>query len=59
MILLFVQLLAMKAVTNGSVCNIYNMSGHPVSVYTDTSALREYVCTLIQNAHEYCKLLIK
>ena len=35
------------------------MSGCSVSVYTDTSALHEYLCTLIQNGHEYCKLLIK
>ena len=26
---------------------------------TDTSALHEYRCTLIENGHKYCKLLIK
>ena len=35
------------------------MSGSSVSGYTDTSALHEYLCTLIQNGHEYCKLRIK
>ena len=35
------------------------MSGCSVSVYTDTSASHEYLCTLIQNGHEFCKLLIK
>ena len=35
------------------------MSGRSVSVYTDTSALHEYLCTLIQNGHEFCKVLIK
>ena len=44
----------------GSISNIYNMrSGCSVSVYTDTSALHEYLCTLIQNGHSYFKLLIK
>ena len=31
-------------------------SGRFVSVYTDTSALHEDLCTLIQNRHKYCKL---
>ena len=35
------------------------MSGRSISVYTDTIALHEYLCTLIQNGHEYCELLIK
>ena len=35
------------------------MSGRSVSVYIDTSALYEYLCTLIENGHEYCKFLIK
>ena len=35
------------------------MSGRSVSVYTDTRASHEYLCTLIQNGHEFCKLLIK
>ena len=35
------------------------MSGRSVSVYTDTSALPEYLCKLVQNGHKYCKLLIK
>ena len=39
--------------------NVYNMSGRSVSVYTDTSASHEYLCTLIQNGQEFCKLLIK
>ena len=30
-----------------------------MSMCTDTSALQEYLCTLIQNGHEYCKLFIK
>ena len=34
--------------------NICNISGRSVSVYTDTSAFHEYLCTLIQNGHEYC-----
>ena len=33
------------------------MSGR--SVYTDTSASHEYLCALIKNGHEFCKLLIK
>ena len=40
-------------------CNVYKMSGRSVRVYTDTSASHEYLCTLIQNGHEFCKLLIK
>ena len=39
--------------------NVYKMTGRSVSVYTDTSASHEYLCTLIQNGHEFCKLLIK
>ena len=35
------------------------MSGRSVSVYTDTSDLHEYLCTLIQNGHKSFKLLIK
>ena len=35
------------------------MTGLSVSVYTDTSALHEYLRTVIQNGHEFCKLLIK
>ena len=30
-----------------------------LSVYKDTSALHEYLCTLIKNGHEFCKLLTK
>ena len=41
------------------ICNVYKMSGRSVSVYTDTSALHEYLCALVQNGHEFCKLLIK
>ena len=37
--------------------NIYNMCGRSVSVYTDTSALHEYLSTLIQNGHEYSKII--
>ena len=40
-------------------CNVYKMSGRSVSVYTDTSASHEYLCTLIQNGHSFSKLLIK
>ena len=36
---------------------VYKMSGRSVSVYTDTNASYEYLCTLIQNGHECCKLL--
>ena len=44
----------------GSISNTYNMrSGRSVSVDTDTSALHEKLCALIQNGHSYCKLLIK
>ena len=39
--------------------NVYKMSSRSVSVYTDTSASHKYLCTLIQNGHEFCKLLIK
>ena len=35
------------------------MSGRSVSVYTNMSALHEYLCTPIQNGHKYCKLLIR
>ena len=35
------------------------MSGRSVSVNTDTSASHEYLCTLIKNGREFCKLLIK
>ena len=31
-------------------CTIYKMSGRSLSVYTDTSASHEYLCTLIKNA---------
>ena len=41
------------------VSNVYKTSGRSVSVYTDTSASHEYLCTLIQNGHKFCKLLIK
>ena len=34
------------------------MSGRSVSVYTDMSASHKYLCTLIENRHELCKLLI-
>ena len=39
--------------------SVYKMSGRSASVYTDTSASHEYLCTLILNIHEFCKLLIK
>ena len=35
------------------------MHGRSLSVYEDTSASHEYLCTLIKNGHEFCKLLIK
>ena len=38
---------------------IYKMSGRSLSVYKDTSASHEYLCTLIKNGHEFCKLLLK
>ena len=40
-------------------CNVYKISGRSASVYTDTSASHEYLGTLKQNGHEFCKLLIK
>ena len=42
-----------------AICNVYKMSGRSVSVCTDTSASHEYLCTLTQNGHEFCELLIK
>ena len=36
-----------------SVLNVYKMSGRSASVYTDTSASHEYLCTLIQNFVNY------
>ena len=41
------------------VSTIYKMSGRSLSVYKDTSASHEYLCTLIKNGHEFCKLLTK
>ena len=38
---------------------IYKMSGRSLSVYKDTTASHEYLCTLIKNGHEFCKLLLK
>ena len=38
---------------------VYKMSGRSLSVYKDTSASHEYLCTLIKNGHEFCKLLLK
>ena len=38
---------------------IYKMSGRSLSVYKDTSASHEYLCTLIKNGLEFCKLLLK
>ena len=40
--------------------NVFKMSARSVSgrVYsTDTSASHEYLCTMLQNGHEFCKLL--
>ena len=45
--------------THVIVCTIYKMSGRSLSVYKDTSASHEYLCTLIKNGHEFCKLLLK
>ena len=42
-----------------SLCTIYKMSGRSLSVYKDTSASHEYLCTLIKNGLEFCKLLLK
>ena len=41
------------------VSTIYKMSGRSLSVYKDMSASHEYLCTLIKNGHEFCKLLTK
>ena len=38
---------------------IYKMNGRSLSGYKDTSASHEYLCTLIKNGHEFCKLLLK
>ena len=43
----------------GSLRTIYKMSGRSLSVYKDTSASHEYLCTLINNGHEFCKLPLK
>ena len=42
-------------------CNycLQNECGRSLSVYKDTSASHEYLCTLIKNEHEFCKLLLK
>ena len=42
-----------------TVCTIYKMSGHSLSVNKDRSAPYEYLYTLIKNGHEFCKLLLK
>ena len=42
-----------------AVSTIYKISGRFLSVYKHTSALHEYLCTLIKNGHEFCKLLLK
>ena len=47
------------AVFNDVICTIYKMSGRSLSVYKDTSASHEYLCTLKKNGHEFCKLLLK
>ena len=44
---------------NNLLSTIYKMSGRSLSVYKDTSASHEYLCTLIKNGHEFCKLLLK
>ena len=38
---------------------ICKISGRSSSVYKDTSASHEYLCKLIKNGHEICKLLLK
>ena len=38
------------------ICTINKMSGRSLSVYKDTSASHEYLCILIKNGHEFCKL---
>ena len=45
--------------TKDVICTIYKMSGRSLSVYKDTSASHGYLCALIKNGHEFCKLLIK
>ena len=52
---------SMKQGTRLVVCMyyLYKMSGRSLSVYKDTSASHEYLCTLIRNGHEFCKLLTK
>ena len=42
-----------------TICTTYKMSGRSLSVYKDTSASHEYLCTLIKNGHEFCKLRLK
>ena len=46
-------------IESNGLSNVYKMSGRSVSVHTDTSASHQYTGTLIQNGHEFCKLLIK
>ena len=41
------------------ISTVYKMGGRSVSVYKDTSASREDLCTLMQNGHKFCKLFIK
>ena len=38
---------------------IYKMSGCSLSVYKDTNASHDYLCTQIKNEHKFCKLLLK
>ena len=38
-------------------CGIYTLPF--CALYIDMSASHEYLCTLVQNGHEFCKLLIK
>ena len=48
-----------KLIKTKLTCHICIMSGSSVSVYTDTSPLHVYLCTVIHNGHKFCKLLTK
>ena len=50
---------ANSATVESILSTIYKMSGRSLSVYKETSASQEYLSTLIKNAHEFCKLLLK
>ena len=42
--------------TWNQISNFHKMSVRSLSAYKDTSAPREYPCTVITNGHKFCKL---